>query len=320
MRRFVIGLRRAGGARRPSRRHRCRGSSARQLHDQPLQPCRRRGRRGEGPPGRRHGRDPDGHRAPAHGRRRRRHGQHRRGRRLPRRSDPALVDGLEMVVNGARLDLQPSAPARLSQPGRPDFRPSASSSTSSRPCRARRRPAPPSRGRSADTAHADRVGWREIVVAAGTRSPADRVIGRRRDRQRRAFARIRERARRPDGRARGIVPCRDRGWGSRDRCERRGWRQSGLGERRSPGRPLAGASDAFAALVAIVVSVALGAAHAASPGHGNTLMTAYLVGTRGTPRRRCPWPHRRGDPYRRRLRARRDRAGCVGGVRARARG
>jgi nickel/cobalt transporter (NicO) family protein len=36
--------------------------------------------------------------------------------------------------------------------------------------------------------------------------------------------------------------------------------------------------------VALVLAVALGAAHALAPGHGKTVMAAYLVGLRGTPR------------------------------------
>jgi len=36
-------------------------------------------------------------------------------------------------------------------------------------------------------------------------------------------------------------------------------------------------------LVALLTAAALGAAHALTPGHGKTLMAAYLVGTRGTP-------------------------------------
>jgi len=36
--------------------------------------------------------------------------------------------------------------------------------------------------------------------------------------------------------------------------------------------------------VALLVAVGLGAAHALAPGHGKTVMAAYLVGLRGTPR------------------------------------
>jgi nickel/cobalt transporter (NicO) family protein len=45
----------------------------------------------------------------------------------------------------------------------------------------------------------------------------------------------------------------------------------------------AGAGGPVAALLAVLVSLGLGAAHAASPGHGKTLMAAYLIGARGTP-------------------------------------
>jgi ABC-type nickel/cobalt efflux system permease component RcnA len=38
------------------------------------------------------------------------------------------------------------------------------------------------------------------------------------------------------------------------------------------------------ALLAFATAIALGAGHALTPGHGKTLMAAYLVGTRGTPR------------------------------------
>jgi ABC-type nickel/cobalt efflux system permease component RcnA len=37
-------------------------------------------------------------------------------------------------------------------------------------------------------------------------------------------------------------------------------------------------------LVSILAAMVLGAAHAVTPGHGKTIMAAYLVGTRGTPR------------------------------------
>ncbi len=37
-------------------------------------------------------------------------------------------------------------------------------------------------------------------------------------------------------------------------------------------------------LISLITAVALGAGHALTPGHGKTLMAAYLVGTRGSPR------------------------------------
>ena len=39
----------------------------------------------------------------------------------------------------------------------------------------------------------------------------------------------------------------------------------------------------FAFLLSVLTALALGAGHALTPGHGKTLMAAYLVGTRGTP-------------------------------------
>ena len=44
-----------------------------------------------------------------------------------------------------------------------------------------------------------------------------------------------------------------------------------------------GGSSAGGALLAVLISLGLGAAHAASPGHGKTLVAAYLIGTGGTP-------------------------------------
>ena len=47
-----------------------------------------------------------------------------------------------------------------------------------------------------------------------------------------------------------------------------------------------GASDLtpMVLLLSVLTALALGAGHALTPGHGKTLMAAYLVGTRGTPR------------------------------------
>src|SRR5262249_13100863 len=46
----------------------------------------------------------------------------------------------------------------------------------------------------------------------------------------------------------------------------------------------AGGLEPGVLLLSLLVAVALGAAHALSPGHGKTIMAAYLVGTRGTAR------------------------------------
>jgi len=46
----------------------------------------------------------------------------------------------------------------------------------------------------------------------------------------------------------------------------------------------AGGLDPGVLLASLLVALVLGAAHAVSPGHGKTIMAAYLVGTRGTAR------------------------------------
>ena len=49
---------------------------------------------------------------------------------------------------------------------------------------------------------------------------------------------------------------------------------------------LVGASDLTlpALVVSMLIAAGLGAIHAVSPGHGKTVMAAYLVGSQGTPR------------------------------------
>ena len=57
----------------------------------------------------------------------------------------------------------------------------------------------------------------------------------------------------------------------------------GVGGGELPGIFLAADLTPLVLLVSILTAVALGAGHALTPGHGKTLMAAYLVGTRGTP-------------------------------------
>ena len=198
---------------------------------------------------------------------------------------PPLVDGLELVVNGARLDLQPSAPARLTFPtgqaGLPTLRIELDLVAAM----------PPAATRSAaiagsfdDTADADRVGWREIVVAAG---PGARLV-----RSSVGDASVSDELRSyPANGLDNPMDLRDASFRAEIVDGAPGTAPGNEGQGSAGGSdadPLAGLLAAgnespLAALVAIAVSLALGAAHAASPGHGKTLMTAYLVGTRGTP-------------------------------------
>ena len=127
----------------------------------------------------------------------------------------------------------------------------------------------------ADGSYPDRIGWREITaraegMAIDTRLPESTATGRLMTYPQDAFASS------PDART-GEVRI-----------------AAGVPSTRRPvstGAPLA-STDALSglfgrldvaslpALLAVAVAVALGALHAATPGHGKTIMAAYLVGTR----------------------------------------
>ena len=200
-----------------------------------------------------------------------------------RRRAEEVAAGLRLSVDGAALALR-VAGVHLSEPpgqgGLPTLRLAVT-------YEAPLPPGPPERPRRADFSDAnepDRPGWREVVVVARGDArllssdapredasdelrdyPAD-LLSAPFDRRRAAFS---------------FVP----------------------GTRAVPPAPLAGAAaapprsgGAFAALVTrsagtpglvlglLGLAAGFGAAHALAPGHGKTVMAAYLVGTRGRPR------------------------------------
>lgn len=133
-------------------------------------------------------------------------------------------------------------------------------------------------GTFANGAYADRIGWREIIVVAGAEMtivdasvPAQTLSD-----ELRAY---------PDAGLDDPIDVREATFRARP----------GGGNTAPPSAapspedddPLASLlTDARAgggaALLAILVSLGLGAAHAASPGHGKTLVAAYLIGSRGS--------------------------------------
>ena len=158
----------------------------------------------------------------------------------------------------------------------------------------------------ADTSYAGRLGWREIVVEGSgvavtpvegelrDSSISDRLQAYPADRLDDALTDERRGRRRVSGRRavshRLAVPDATP-VGSPSPAE------SGLGRRpRGPWRPVPGGVGGeipalfqtpdltpFVLLLSLATAAALGAGHALTPGHGKTLMAAYLVGTRGTP-------------------------------------
>jgi nickel/cobalt transporter (NicO) family protein len=125
-----------------------------------------------------------------------------------------------------------------------------------------------------DSNYADRTGWKEIVIGAGARSTSDEL---------RAYPKSLLQSPLDVTRARAeIAPTQD--------AAPRLTRGAAL---QAPDRV---ADSGFTVLIsrrhlsALVILASLaaalfwGAAHALSPGHGKTIVTAYLIGRRGTPR------------------------------------
>jgi nickel/cobalt transporter (NicO) family protein len=125
-----------------------------------------------------------------------------------------------------------------------------------------------------DTNYADRLGWREIVVGAHANSRSDEL---------RAYPKdLLESPLRVTSLTATLAPTSDP--------------PPGLTRGRALEAPDRVADGGFASLIArdnlsvgfVLLSLAIamfwGAAHAFSPGHGKSIVAAYLVGSRGTPR------------------------------------
>jgi nickel/cobalt transporter (NicO) family protein len=125
-----------------------------------------------------------------------------------------------------------------------------------------------------DTNYADRLGWREIVVGAHAKSRSDEL---------RAYPKdLLSSPLRVSSLTATVAPTTDP--------------PPGLTRGRALQAPDRIADSGFASLIArnhlsagfILLSLAIamfwGAAHAFSPGHGKSIVAAYLVGSRGTPR------------------------------------
>jgi nickel/cobalt exporter len=125
-----------------------------------------------------------------------------------------------------------------------------------------------------DSNYADRIGWREIVIGAGARSTSNEL---------RAYPKSLlqspldvTRARANIGPTQEAVPKLTRGAALQapDRVADSGF--TVLISRRH--------LSALVILASLAAALFWGAAHALSPGHGKTIVTAYLIGRRGSPR------------------------------------
>jgi len=125
-----------------------------------------------------------------------------------------------------------------------------------------------------DTNYADHIGWREIVVGASAHSISDEL---------RAYPKSLLQSPLDITRAAAAVtptgdqvPALTRGKAleARDRVA-----DSGFTRLIAQGK-----LSVLVILASLVAALFWGAAHALSPGHGKTIVTAYLIGQRGTPR------------------------------------
>ena len=145
-----------------------------------------------------------------------------------------------------------------------------------------------------DTNYADHLGWREIVVGARTHSISDELH---------AYPKSLLQSPLDTTSVRATVgPTSDPVPGlSHGKTLEAPDRVADSGFTRLIGR---GHLSALVILASLAAALFWGAAHALSPGHGKTIVTAYLVGTRGTPRHAALLGLiTTADPHHRRLRA-----------------
>jgi nickel/cobalt exporter len=127
-----------------------------------------------------------------------------------------------------------------------------------------------------DNNYNGRIGWKEIVVGARTHSTSDELRAYPKDLLQSPLDTTSVTTRLQPGDGPDIAPALSRGTSlaAPDRVADAGFAS------------LVGRSHLSALVILASLAAALfwGAAHALSPGHGKTIVTAYLVGQRGTPR------------------------------------
>ncbi len=127
-----------------------------------------------------------------------------------------------------------------------------------------------------DNNYRNRIGWKEIVVGANAHSTSNELRAYPKDLLQSPLDTTAVTARLQPGDGPDVAPALSHGQSlaAPDRVADRGFAS------------LVGRSQLSALVILASLAAALfwGAAHALSPGHGKTIVTAYLVGRRGTPR------------------------------------
>jgi nickel/cobalt exporter len=182
-----------------------------------------------------------------------------------------IARGAELTVNGRRARLVPGATALAHPPGAGGLR------TTRLEVLLR---GPELAGNSdvhyRDTNYSDRIGWKEIVVGAHTRSTSDELRAYPKDLLQSPLDVTSVDARLSPQPGADVAPRLTRG-----KTLQAPDRVADSGFARLIGRHHLGA---WVILASLAAAMFWGAAHALGPGHGKTIVTAYLVGQRGTPR------------------------------------
>jgi len=127
-----------------------------------------------------------------------------------------------------------------------------------------------------DTNYAGRIGWKEVVLGARTPSPSDELRAYPKDLLRDPLDVTSATATLAPTRGPDLPPAlaHGRALQAPDRTSDHGFASLISKERLSAGF----------VLISLCIAFFWGAAHALSPGHGKSIVAAYLVGSRGTPR------------------------------------
>jgi ABC-type nickel/cobalt efflux system permease component RcnA len=182
-----------------------------------------------------------------------------------------IATGAQLRVDGRRARLTPIATALAHPPGAGGLRTTRLEVSLRGPRLSR-----PARVQYRDRNYADRIGWKEIVVGARAPSTSDELRAYPKDLLQSPLNVTAVSTRLAPASGPDTAPALTRGAAleAPDRVADAGFARLIAGDR----------LGVWVVLASLAAAVFWGAAHALSPGHGKTIVTAYLVGQRGTPR------------------------------------
>jgi nickel/cobalt exporter len=181
---------------------------------------------------------------------------------------PIRVSGLHVVVDGRHVALRVTKTALAHPKGAAGLRTTRFQAILAGP-----HVDVPARVVVEDRNYADRIGWKEIVFGARTKSLSDELRAYPKDMLRSPLSQVHASAILRSASPAPPSLLAGRALAAPDRVADSGF-ASLVGRRQLSLAVLLGS---------LALAVFWGAAHALSPGHGKTIVTAYLVGSRGTP-------------------------------------